>query len=198
MEKHMHKLMFNVFNAIMRNMPVIWDGKEAILFMKMNDCSNWKQMEWPGWYFQFMCEKILKKECSFKIPGPSYGKVKFDGLKIFPWDFKTHTLNTANGSKVPTNGYKEVSHAINDYGRIGFIIACGNAQFDDECKSFKNWHDGLKEKVSEYEKQRIDRGAPSRRRKVLFSLENVKFIILNKTILIMSYRIWWINKNQIT
>lgn len=155
-----------------------WDGKETIMYMKNNGCRNWKQMEWLGWYFQFMCENILSKSGFMEIPGTKYGNVEFDGFKTIPWDFKLHVNNA--GSKIPTNGYQEIVEAIEEYGQVGFIIACGTAIYDDENETFKKWHDALKGKISDYELERIKRGAKSRARKKSFVLESIDFVFLNK------------------
>ena len=168
-----------IFNKLMNNLPSVWDGKESILFMKENGCSNWRQMEWPGWYFQFMCENILGSNGYFSIPGPAYGNVEFDGFRQIPWDFKAHSSSL--GNKVPTNGYAEVQFALNDYGEVGFIVACGDVELDDENQSFKKWHDQLKGKTSQYELERIERGAPSRRRKVRFYLRRIEFVFVNNS-----------------
>ena len=168
-----------IFDIIMKKLPKEWDGKQSILFMKDNGCSNWRQMEWPGWYFQFMCERILEENNYFRIPGPAYGNVEFDGFKSIPWDFKAHSSTL--GNKVPTNGYVEVQAALEDYGEVGFIIACGEIELDDENQSFKKWHDNLKGKTSLYELQRIERGAPSRRRKVKFILKRIEFVFVNNS-----------------
>lgn len=175
------EITLNIFNNLISSLPPVWNGKESILFMKENGCKNWRQMEWPGWYFQFMCERILKKGHFFNIPGPRYGNVEFDGKYIIPWDFKAHTVNTSSGNKVPTNGYAEVQQALMEYKAIGFIIASGEAHFDDEKESFKKWHAALKGKMSTYEIERIRRGATSRRRKVSFELKEIRFIFVDKT-----------------
>ena len=169
-----------IFDRLMNELPSYWDGEEAILFMRDESCRNWRQMEWPGWYFQFMCETILSKGSFFTIPGPSYGNVEFDGARIIPWDFKAHTTNGSSPNKVPTNGYQEVKAAIEEYGCVGFIIASGNAIFDDDNQTFKKWHDALKGKTSDYEKARIARGAPSRRRKASFELDSIRFIFVDE------------------
>ena len=166
-----------IFSRLMERLPIVWDGKESILFMKENECRNWRQMEWPGWYFQFMCETILGDQGFFNIPGPAYGNVEFDGFRSIPWDFKAHSATT--GDLVPTNGYAEIECAIRQYGEVGFIIASGDVDFDDDCQSFKQWHDNLKGKTSAYEMQRIERGAPSRRRKVTFILRRIEFVFVN-------------------
>lgn len=172
-----------IFNKLMSELPAYWEGKTTIQYMKDNGCRNWRQMEWPGWYFQFMCENILEKDNFFAIPGPSYGKVEFDGKMIIPWDFKAHTTNGSSENQVPTNGYNEVESAINDYGTVGFIIASGAAIFDDENQTFKRWHDALKGKTSKYEQNRIARGAKSRRRKASFKLDSIRFIFIDRTTL---------------
>lgn len=169
----------NVFQALQKYLPHFWDGEDSILFMHDNGSRNWKQMEWPGWYFQFQCEKILKPQCGFDIPGPKFGNVEFDGFNSIPWDFKVHS-NNAGQAKVPTNGQSEILQALDKFGKIGFIIACGNVIFDDENASFKAWHDTLKGKTSTYVLERIKRGAPSRRRKAGFSFDSLEFVFVDQ------------------
>ena len=172
-----------IFEKLMSELPTYWDGKETISYMKENGCNQWRQMEWPRWYFQFMCEQILEKEGFFEIPGPTYGNVEFDGKRIIPWDFKAHTENGSSKDKVPTNGYCEVKDAIGEYGCVGFIIASGTAVFDDNNQSFKRWHDELKGGKSKYELERISRGASSRRRKAAFELDSIRFVFLDENTL---------------
>ena len=49
-----------------QNIPILWDGRKSILEMKGAGFNQWKQMEWIGWYFQFLCEKLLRN--AIKIP----------------------------------------------------------------------------------------------------------------------------------
>lgn len=44
---------------ILKNIPKVWDGRTAILEMKDSAFPHWRQMEWIGFYFQFLCEKSL-------------------------------------------------------------------------------------------------------------------------------------------
>lgn len=79
---------------ILSDISKVWDGKKSIMDMKKVNFSHWKQMEWIGFYFQFLYEKHL---CGImEIPGPKYGNVKFDDFKDIPWDFKAHAINTSN------------------------------------------------------------------------------------------------------
>ncbi|PAK20892.1 hypothetical protein CJJ23_04835 [Mycoplasmopsis agassizii] len=91
-----------IFETLIKKLPTEWDGKQAITYMKENNCRNWKQMEWIGFYFQFMCEKIIGENNYFQIPGKKYGSVQFDGFKEINFDFKAHS---SINKFVPTNGY---------------------------------------------------------------------------------------------
>jgi len=168
-----------IFNRLMTGLPTFWDGQDSIRFMRENGCKHWRQMEWAGFYFQFMCEQILGEDGFFEIPGDRYGKVEFDGFQLINYDFKAHSHYNGCTSEVPTNGYLEVTQAIEEYGVVGFIVACGTVEFDDENGSFKEWHDEYKGRVSDYELERIERGASSRRRKTSFNLREIVFLFVD-------------------
>lgn len=53
-------------------MPKIWDGREAILEMRDGGSRQWRQMEWMGFYFEYLCEKHLSQ--IIEIPGKKYEK----------------------------------------------------------------------------------------------------------------------------
>lgn len=173
--------MNEIFSKLKQGLPEIWDGKECILYMKNHNCNQWRQMEWIGFYFQFMCENILGKDKFMQIPGSKYGNVEFDGFRIIPWDFKAHSIdrNKPDCAKIPTNGYAETSSAIQDYGTVGFIIISGYSDYDDNL-TFKKWHDEIKGGMSQYERERINRSAPSRRRKINFNPKELIFVMVDK------------------
>ncbi len=167
-----------ITNALKLGLPRDWDGKSTILDMKNNGCRNWKQMEWPGFYFQWKSECLLPNNIrNFMVPGPKYGNVGFDGFYEIPWDFKVHTKES--GLSVPTNGLEEIKMAVQQYDQVGFIIAIGSARMDQPPFLFKQWVDKLKGKKSQYEVDREKRGAPSRKRKTYFSLEKLVFIVID-------------------
>ena len=154
-----------------------WDGKTAILQMKNNGYSQWRQMEWIGWYFQFLCERNLS--ALMEIPGNSYGNVTFDAFKKVPWDFKSHIKNDQDGKEqtvIIINDKAAIDNAIEQYGYIGLIIAVGYAEWNDTNRTFQKWVEELKGGKSEYEEKRIERGAPSRLRKVSFNLKDILFV----------------------
>jgi len=163
------------------NLPEHWDARKAILEMKETHFPQWKQMEWIGFYFQYLCEKNLSS--IMEIPGLKYDKVKFDGFNIIPWDFKAHAMNTSS-HKIIVNDSRAISRGIKDYGAVGLILAVGNVLYNDEQRTFQKWHDNLKGGKSKYELERIKRCAWSRLRKIKFNLRQISFIkITDKTLM---------------
>jgi hypothetical protein len=163
------------------SIPVEWDGKNAILEMKKQDYPHWRQMEWIGFYFQYLCEKLLAG--IFEFQKPVYGRVSFDGLYHIPFDFKAHAINTS-AHQIIVNDSEAISLAIKEYGSVGVIIALGKVIYNDEDRSFQQWHEALKGGLSEYTKTRIARGAWSRLRKQTFSLSQISIIeITDKTLI---------------
>ena len=159
-----------------QNMPTVWDGRSSILEMKEGGSTQWKQMEWMGFYFEFLCE--TRFDGIIDMPGKKYGNTTFDAFCEISWDFKAHAANTTRHDVV-TNDVEAIVNTINDYGYYGIILAIGEVEYNDEEKTFKKWHDTLKEKISKYETNRINRGAMSRRRKTEFILSEIHFICLN-------------------
>ncbi len=164
-----------------KNIPILWDGRRSILEMKESDFKQWKQMEWIGWYFQFLCERLLRE--IIKIPGPKYGNVQFDGFKKIPWDFKSHAINTSS-YQIIVNDSEATASAIKDFGCVGLILAMGEVKYNDDKRSFQKWHGALKGGKSKYEIERVKRGAWSRLRKVEFKLEQISFIKIDDVVLV--------------
>lgn len=165
---------------LLKQMPVVWDGRKAILEMRDSGYPHWKQMEWIGFYFQFLCDTKLPP--LVKIPGPKYGRVEFDGFSEIPWDFKAHPDKNANGQdnkSVIVNDSLAIAEAIKQFGGAGLILAIGDAKYNDEDRSFQVWHQELKGGLSNFEKERILRKAPSRLRKTEFRLREIKLILLD-------------------
>ena len=151
----------------------VWDGKTSIIQMRDAGDPNWKQMEWIGFYFEFLCRITLGKFMTF--PGPKYGKVQFDGAYEVPWDFKAHAMNTSS-HKVIVNDSEATANAIRDYGQVGLVIALGEAVYNDENRTFQAWREELKGGKSKYERERIQRGTWSRIRKISFDLHQIAFL----------------------
>lgn len=168
--------------AELKKFPSHWDGKKSILEMKNNGSQQWKQMEWIGFYFEFLCNNKLSK--ILDMPGPRFGNVEFDGYRDIPWDFKAHANQSSK--YVIVNDSEAVSHFIEKEDNVGLILASGDATYNDENLSFKIWHDKLKGGKSEYELKRIKRGASSRLRKTEFDLERIDILLLDDKTLMNS------------
>ena len=160
-------------NVLSEAVPRQWDGKTCILQMRDEGSRHWRQMEWIGFYFQFLCENALADIAD--IPGPRYGNVEFDAFSEVPWDFKAHAINTSS-HQVIVNDSEATAAAIEQYGAVGLILALGEVVYNDEERTFQAWHERVKGGKSKYTKERIKRGAWSRRRKVSFDLEQISFI----------------------
>lgn len=165
----------------LKNVHKLWDGRESILEMKESGYSQWKQMEWIGFYFQFLCEKHLSD--IMEIPGPKYGNVRFDAFKKIPWDFKAHAMNTSS-HQIIVNDSEATANGIRDQGAVGLILALGKVLYNDEDRTFQKWHEALKGGLSDYSLERIKRGAWSRLRKVSFDLQQISFIKITDDTLI--------------
>ena len=157
----------------LENIPKIWDGKKAIMGMKEAGYAHWRQMEWMGFYFQFLCEKYLSG--IMDIPGPKYGRVAFDGFKEIPWDFKARAIDTKRHDVI-VNDSQATADAVKEYKQIGLILAQVNAVYNDENRTFQKWHENLKGGKSDYTTERIRRGAPSRIRKTSCELQRISYI----------------------
>jgi hypothetical protein len=149
--------------------------------MKDNNYPHWKQMEWIGFYFQYLCEKKLADIFQFQIP--RYGNASFDGLYQIPFDFKSHAINTSSHTVI-VNDSEAISQAIKEYECVGVIIALGEVVYNDKERTFQAWHESLKGGLSQYTKDRIARGAWSRLRKCSLYLSQITIIeITDKTLI---------------
>jgi len=164
-----------------KNIPLVWDGRKSILEMKEAGFPHWKQMEWIGWYFQFLCERFLKD--IVKIPGPKFENVEFDSFLKIPWDFKAHAINTSS-HQIIVNDRDAIAKGIEKFGGVGLILAMGKVEYNDEKREFQKWHEELKGGKSQYELERIKRGAWSRLRKTEFNLEQISFIKIDDSVLV--------------
>jgi hypothetical protein len=168
-------------NVLKASVPKMWEGRQSILHMRDNGCRNWRQMEWIGFYFQFLCEQKLAK--IVQVPGPTYGNVRFDAFCGIPWDFKAHAINTSS-HEIIVNDSEATALAIRQFGEVGLVLALGQVVYNDEARSFQAWHNELKGGKSKYELERIKRGAWSRLRKVSFDLQQISFIRITDSTLV--------------
>ncbi|MCY3615616.1 MAG: hypothetical protein OXH03_11075 [Bacteroidetes bacterium] len=158
-------------------MPSVWDGRESILEMKNGGSRHWRQMEWMGFYFQFLCERHFDGILS--MPGKRYGNTEFDAIGKMCWDFKAHAGNS-HSHKIITNATDAVEQTLEEYGYYGLVLAVGKVDYNDEERTFKAWHDELKGERSRYEENRIMQGRASRLRKTEFVLSDIYFVCFDQ------------------
>ena len=116
------------------------EGKEAIKEMKKQNYPHWKQMEWIGFYFEFLCQEVFGNLMEYhKI---SYGRTSFDGFLEVPFDFKAHALNTES-HQVIINDTEATVKAIDKYGCVVVIMALCEVKYNDEDRTFQKWHEDL-------------------------------------------------------
>lgn len=166
--------------AACQRMPRIWNGRKAILEMKEGGSRHWRQMEWMGFYFEFLCQKEFRG--ILQMPGNKYGNTEFDAFGEMSWDLKAHASNAQNHTVI-LNDTEAIEKTMDDYGNYGLVLAIGEVEYNDVDGSFKAWHDRLKGDVSNYEKNRIKRKAKSRLRKTEFVLSEIRLISLSEATL---------------
>ena len=174
-----HAEMDSLIDALCE-IPRRWDGKTAIQTMKDADDRNWRQMEWIGFYGEFIARPLLARLPSIRVPGERFGNVSFDISGAINWDLKTHPNSSAG---VILNDQEAVLNSLDRHGYHGFIVFAADCEFDDGDGSFKKWHDDLKGGRSAYEMERVSRGAPSRRRKTAARLTAIHFLIIEHSTL---------------
>ena len=160
---------YEVLKQRLETIPKFWDGKKSILELKENNF-QWRQIEWIGFWFEYWCKNNLSDIMEI----PYHNKIKnvtFDAFWKFPWDFKTHAIN--NGRYVIVNACSAIEHAISEFGYFGLVIVKGTAKYDNEERSFRNWHRDLKGGKTSYVQKREERGGYSRTRKTSFEIKEI-------------------------
>lgn len=177
------KQLLNKITKALSQMPNKWDAREVYSDWKNTNSSYLRQTEWIGWRFQELCECYLKQTRMFDFTKQRYGHADFDAFAEIPWDYKAHSRQNSKGQqtrKIPGTDKRATLQAIKDYGAIGFILGMGDTIFNDEDRSFQHWHDELKGGLSKYEEERVARSAPSRLRKIAFTLKEIWIVEINK------------------
>jgi len=163
-----------VLEVLREAFPERIDGRDAVLELKEADY-NWKQMEWQGWYFEYRAFTDLTDQLGGRT-GPTFGSTEFDYERNYVWDLKAHSTTTPSGNErrdMYLNDKASVEECIQANDGIGFVVAHGDPEYDDDERSFYHWHQELKGGKSDYVKRREERDAPSRERKQAFHLDKI-------------------------
>ena len=158
------------------DLPRTWDGKQAVLEMKRRGF-QWKQMEWMGFYFELLCGDHLHDD--FQIPGDKYGNTVFDSFRSVNWDWKVSAIKTDRHVAL-LNDIAATDSAVRKNGGLGIVLALVDVDYNDDDRSFQQWHTKLKGGLSAYEEDRIARNATSRYRKTAATLSQVLFLLITE------------------
>lgn len=162
----------NVAATALADLPVEWDGKQSILELQEADY-NWRQMEWAGFYFEYLCRRHLQE--LFEVPGESFGSTTFDAKRSVNWDFKWHAIKT-HSHKAILNDKQAMEDTIAKYGAYGVIVCLCDVDYNDINRTFQKWHSEIKGGLSKYEMERRQRTAASRYRKTRAILYEILFL----------------------
>ncbi|MBL6914974.1 MAG: hypothetical protein ISR35_06375 [Planctomycetes bacterium] len=156
-----------------------WDGKDSILEMKRSGSRNWRQTEWPGWYFEFKALQCLHEKFGESVPFELDSRRNVDfsyGGKN--WDLKHRTISNTIKTWIPSNDVEFIEHCIQKTGHWGLIVGVGKSVMGEKSRNcdFQVWHTNLSGGPSEYSKKKTKEGAKSRARKINSTLEDIYMI----------------------
>lgn len=144
-------MLIKLINELKAEMPSQIVGKDCVEFLKENDY-NWKQMEWSGWWFDFIAKKCLKN-ITGNCDEPRYGNTTFDGMiDGIDVDFKTHATHNHRGVTnhvVQCNDWEATGESLKKNGKMYYIVLDIDYDYDND-GSFKRWHDYMKGIITKY------------------------------------------------
>jgi hypothetical protein len=141
-------LLVNLLAADFSDGP--WDGKASVIQMRDDGYGQWRQMEWPGFYFEYRGLRALHSGMGHRAwtaPPQKYGVTVFDYAHHFVWDMKAHTERvrgdvsgtiTRGRGAAPLNDQHSTELCAADTG-VGLLIVNGEALVD-ETRAFDAWH----------------------------------------------------------
>jgi hypothetical protein len=99
---------------------------------------GFRQIEWPAFYFEFMCLSDSVKKQQGWSEGPSFGRrstQKFDLQKTFVWDLKCHDEDATsrlilNDCDALDRIFPASPDRTKPHPGVGFVILCGKVVED--------------------------------------------------------------------
>lgn len=168
-----------LLSVLSRGLERFWDGRRMVKGMRESESASWRQMEWPGFYFEEQVQWLLN--AAFPTPtlgGPrrKYGNTTFDYASTTRvWDTKAHTahkLHSPEGRREAApatavlNDVRAMRNCVQEQG-LGLLILDGLATYDTT-GSFDEWHRQYTREGKAKPAQRAN-GGSSRRRKAAFA-----------------------------
>lgn len=136
-DRHFHSIAQEaaaLLAALDNALPRHWDGRTSVLEMRDAEFSQWRQSEWPGFYFEFM--GIPAMVDAFGGGPRTVGSVRFDYALETTWDLKCHS-NDARGA-APLNDQESMLLALSS-GPLGLLVLSGDRE-TDPTGAFDEWH----------------------------------------------------------
>jgi hypothetical protein len=140
-------------STLAASLPRQWNGVECIQWMRESGSTQWRQIEWFGFYFEERLREILNSRYPTPLvggPRVRYGSTVFDyASPTRVWDAKAHTAFTRRfpwdgespkraGSEMWLNDAQAVRQCVAEQG-LGFLIVDGLAGLDMS-GDFRAWH----------------------------------------------------------
>ncbi|WP_409141178.1 hypothetical protein [Cellulosimicrobium sp. RS] len=141
-------------HALAEELPAHWDGVDCITWMRDSGSTQWRQIEWFGFYFEERLREILNARFPTPLaggPNVRYGNTVFDyASPTRVWDAKAHTAWTRpfpwdgaapskrSGTEMWLNDAQAVRACVSEQG-LGFLIVDGRAGLDTTGE-FRAWH----------------------------------------------------------
>lgn len=121
-------MLSSLLDKLESSFPHKFDGKTAIEILKENDY-NWKQMEWAGFYTEFLINNILQFNADMAW-GNRFGSTVFDAkLGDIDLDYKTHSTNT-NSNWLMCNDWTATEKTIEQNGKLYILVVNVNFDYD--------------------------------------------------------------------
>ena len=164
------------------------DGKEAILWMKEEGLSSWKEVEWAGYYIKHRMQYLATTYYTNRFKAITEGKcylVKGNYL----WDTRLRSIQAQ--PKVILFDVEQLNNFVQEHGGLGLILANAIMSYDVSGE-FKKWHEKLKGGPSAYSIQREAEGRPERVRKDAFMISHVAAYYFPKDVFLKRPLVPWL------
>ncbi len=183
-----------LIRALSNGLPDHWDGRQAVLEMRESGSTQWRQMEWAGFYFEEKVREILNEvHPTPPVRGPRvrFGNTVFDYASATRvWDAKAHTaMRRMLPTGVPYFDSKDSVAWLNDAQAmrdcvelqgLGFIVVEGLSSFD-ATGDFKQWHKALGATGRRPLREYVPSTGRSRPRKAAFTPLELRAIWIENT-----------------
>ncbi|MEX1908135.1 hypothetical protein L6241_07480 [Janibacter sp. Y6] len=126
-----------IISALLQVVTPFWDGRRSVREMCETEFSHWRQMEWPGFYFEMVGLTALIDTLG---GGPvQHANTRFDYSLGSAWDLKAHArqVRSAGADRAILNDRGAFEACFAAQSSVGFVVLTGFATTSEE---FGVWH----------------------------------------------------------